>query len=70
VAEASDPPDQIREHAVQLEIQGNETHGYNLVMSPEGLFTADSSYESLNDAIEGAAEIFGVERSAWQGDES
>lgn len=49
----------------ELEIQGDDQNGYNLVMSPEGFFTADYWYESLQEAKESAKELFGVTEREW-----
>jgi hypothetical protein len=49
----------------ELEIQGDEKNGYNLVMSPEGFFTADNWYKSLQEAKKSAEELFGVTDKEW-----
>ena len=65
-AERTGGPDQPNtECTVQLEIQGDDRNGYNLVMSPEGFFTADSWHPTKNDAIDAACEIFGVSETSW-----
>jgi len=53
------------EALTELEIQGTEKDGYNLVMSPEGFFTADYWYETQKEAIESAEELFGVKEAEW-----
>ena len=53
------------ESLIELEIQGDEINGYNLVMSPEGFFTADYWYETKEEAMESAEELFGVTRLEW-----
>lgn len=53
------------ESLTEIEIQGDDNNGYNLVMSPEGFFTADYWYESLEVAKESASDLFGVTESEW-----
>jgi hypothetical protein len=53
------------ESRTELEIQGDEKNGYNLVMSPEGFFSADYWYKTKEEAIESAEELFNVTRSEW-----
>lgn len=65
VAEPSDPPASVQERVVTLEIQGNAADGYHLVMSPAGCFTADTWHESVEDAKDTAAEVFGVLPDEW-----
>jgi hypothetical protein len=65
VAEASDLPNRVQEREVALEIQGNAANGYHLVISPVGCFTADYWYETIAEAKESAAEIFGVAQDGW-----
>ena len=50
---------------ISLEIQGNQKHGYHLVMSPSGFFTADYWYETKKDALENAEELFGIGPDDW-----
>lgn len=50
---------------VDLEIQGDEKHGFHLVISPAGFFTADSWYESKDSALAAAFELLGVTREKW-----
>ncbi len=66
VAEPSDPPASVLERVVTLEIQGNIADGYHLVMSPAGCFTADTWHESVKDAKDTAAEVFGVLPDEWK----
>lgn len=63
IAEPNDP--QVLERDVRLEIQGDDRGGYHLVLTPEGCFTADTWHETLAEAIEEAANRFGVLKSAW-----
>jgi hypothetical protein len=49
-----------------LEIVGDNKNGYNLVMSPAGFFTADHWYESKDDALAAASELFGLARESWK----
>ncbi|MBN9523656.1 hypothetical protein J0H58_34950 [bacterium] len=65
VAEPSDPPASVREREVVLEIQGDATNGYHLVMTPAGCFTADMWHESVEDAKAAAAEMFSVAPDGW-----
>ena len=65
VAEPTDPPAMVQEREVALEIQGNASNGYHLVMSPAGCFTADTWHESVEDAKATAAELFGVSLGGW-----
>ena len=65
VAEPSDPLGRVQSRQVTLEIQGSATNGYHLVMSPAGCLTADYWYESVAEANESAAEIFGVAPDGW-----
>lgn len=65
VAEPSDPPARVNDRTVALEIQGTETTGYHLVMSPDGCFAADTWHESIVDARQAAAELFGVPPDGW-----
>jgi len=51
--------------SVELEIQGDDRNGYHLVMSPSGFFTADNWYETQQDAIDDAIELFGVHADQW-----
>ena len=53
------------ECTVELEIQGDDLDGYNLVMSPTGFFTADTWHQTKDDALLAALELFGVARDAW-----
>lgn len=50
---------------VRLEIQGDKRNGYNLVMSPEGFFTADSWHPTQQDALDSAYDLFHVPQDAW-----
>lgn len=65
VAEPGESGEAVRERDVHLEIQGSDRHGYHLVMSPEGLFTADHDYATKEQAIEAALEIFGAPPDGW-----
>jgi hypothetical protein len=50
---------------VSLEIQGSPRNGYHLVMSPDGFFTADSHYDTLDEALDAGSELFGVAHDGW-----
>ncbi|MCU7797068.1 MAG: hypothetical protein KZQ75_08060 [Candidatus Thiodiazotropha sp. (ex Myrtea spinifera)] len=51
---------------IELEIQGSRRNGYHLVMSPEGFFTADYWYQTKDEAIDSALELFGVSEIQWE----
>ena len=53
------------ECTVALSIEGDENNGYHLIMSPEGFFTADNWYQSLEEAQKAAHEQFDVNSDAW-----
>ena len=55
---------------VELEIQGDDHDGYNLVMRPSGFFTADTWHRTKDDALLEALELFGVARDAWSNNRS
>ena len=65
VAEESDPVSTIEERAVSLEIRGDATNGFHLIVSPSGCFTADSWHETIDDAIDTAHRLFDVRPDAW-----
>lgn len=65
VAGQADPPATVQERLVTLKIQGNPAEGYHLLMSPAGCFTADTWHENAQDAMDTAAEVFGVPRDGW-----
>lgn len=50
---------------LELEIQGRPKQGYNLVMSPEGFFTADCWYETKQEAFDDAKSMFGISEDQW-----
>jgi hypothetical protein len=64
-AAPSDPVAATRDREVMLEIQGDSKHGYHLIMSPEGCFTADSWHETIGEAKDTAQELFGIHPEAW-----
>lgn len=51
---------------IDLEIQGDDKNGYHLVMSPEGFFTADHWYQTLEEALNNANELFNVDKNEWK----
>ena len=51
--------------SVALTVEGNDKDGYNLVMNPDGFFTADHWYESEDDARASAAELFDASQIEW-----
>ena len=56
----------VTETEISLEIQGTKKHGYNLVMSPKGFFTADYYYSTKEEALEDALDLFGVKQTDWK----
>jgi hypothetical protein len=54
-----------RECEVAIEIQGDDRDGYHLVMSPSGFFTADYWYQTMQEALDAAEELFGVCHDKW-----
>ena len=66
IAGADSQLEQVQERAVRLAIQGSDEDGYHLVMSPEGLFTADYWYLTKAEALESARELFGAEPTDWE----
>ncbi len=55
----------VHECPVELEIQGDDRNGYNLLMSPAGYFAADSWHETKDAALLSALELFGVSGNDW-----
>jgi hypothetical protein len=64
--ESDDPNEPRTETLVNLEIQGSNRDGYNLVMSPDGFFTADYWYETLDEAFEAGFDLFSVSKEQWK----
>ncbi len=54
------------ETIVELEIQGTYRNGYNLVMSPDGFFTADYWYKTIDEAFVAGQELFSVSKTQWR----
>jgi hypothetical protein len=50
---------------VLLEIQGTRKHGYHLIMAPQGFFTADHWFESKQEALDNAQELFDIPPDSW-----
>ncbi len=50
---------------VELELQSDGTAGYHLVKSPDGYFTADDWFPTLEEAQAAALEDFGVALDSW-----
>jgi len=65
IAEECDDFKYVKNLNVKLSIDGNEENGYHLTMEPEDCFAADNHYESLEEAIESAYELFGVSITDW-----
>jgi hypothetical protein len=51
---------------VQLEIQGDSTNGYSLVMAPSGFFASDTWHATAEEAMSSAESLFGVTLEAWK----
>jgi hypothetical protein len=51
---------------VELRIEGDDVHGYHLVMAPHGVFTADTWHATVEEAMLSAESLFGVPRSEWK----
>lgn len=51
---------------IRLEIEGDAINGYHLVKSPEGFFTADNWYQTLDEALASALAVFGVAARDWK----
>ena len=65
LADSDDSSDHVRTLSIDLRIESDGKDGFHLVMTPTGLFTADTHHPSLEDAFETASELFGVSREAW-----
>jgi len=59
-------PQYVSEREVELVIEGNPKSGYHLVMTPDGCFTADAHYSTVEDALGDAQEVFGVLPEDWR----
>jgi len=55
----------LKDVIVDLEIVGQASTGFNLVMTPEGCFTADNWFETQDDAMAAAEETFGASQVRW-----
>jgi hypothetical protein len=64
--ESEDPHVPRTETTIRLEIQGNDTEGYHLIMSPEGFFVSDLWYETVDEALEDGLQLFRVKRDQWK----
>jgi hypothetical protein len=64
VADPEDRSNYVHVLPVKLSIV-EDPKGYHLVMSPEGCFTADAFYETLQKAKDDAARCFGVRDADW-----
>ncbi len=65
IAESSDDSKYVKTLVVSLSIQGDPQNGYHLLMQPEGCFCADYHYQTKDEALEDAQELFGVAASSW-----
>ena len=63
IAEAGDA--NAVELSIELSIQGYSKTGYHLVICPDGYSSADSSYDSIDEAKEDVFEMFGVNQHEW-----
>ena len=50
---------------VSLEIEGNDRDGYYLVMIPSGFFPADYWYETEQETLDNAEELFEIKQNKW-----
>jgi hypothetical protein len=66
VAENSDDSEYVKVLNVDLSIQGNENNGFQLIMQPDGCFSADLYYNTLKEAYLSANETFGVFPDMWK----
>jgi hypothetical protein len=67
-AEDNDRSEYVAIRRVELRVQGNKKQGYHLIMTPDGLFTADTHHPDLQDALRAAEEAFGVSPDDWSKD--
>jgi hypothetical protein len=66
VADQDDDSQYVSTLTVDLSIIGDGKNGFHMVMQPEGLFAADTHYDSIQAAKDDAAECFGVVDSDWK----
>jgi hypothetical protein len=66
LAPSSSIADASRTVPVSLSIEGDGGGGYLLVQSPDGFFTADEWFHTIDEALDYAQELYGVERDAWK----
>ena len=57
---------QSKRVTVEVEIQGSRKAGYNLVISPDGFFTADYWYPTFEDVLADALDLFGLEEADFE----
>ena len=67
VAKSDDNVKYVKRLAVELSIEGSSKSGYYLLMTPEGLFTADLHFDSIEEAKEEAENYFELSSIQWQG---
>lgn len=65
LADADDTSKYVQRLNVALSIQGSSKDGYHLIMQPEGLFAADTHHDTLAEAKEVAADVFGATDADW-----
>ena len=53
---------------VTLRIEGENEQGFHLIKSPDGFFTADDWFLTIDEAFDAAEECFGVRRQDWVDD--
>jgi hypothetical protein len=58
--------DASRTVPVTLSIESDGGGGYLLVQSPEGFFTADEWFHTIDEALSYAGELYGVEPDDWK----
>jgi len=65
IADETDDIEFVKNLEVYLQIQGSKNNGYHLVMTPKGFNTADYHYQTIDEAISEAQEIWGVDVNEW-----
>ncbi|MDR8523718.1 hypothetical protein [Shewanella fidelis] len=65
VAESEDEIKYVKRLVIALSIEGDPKNGYHLIMTPDGLFTADLHFDSIKEAKEEAEEYFEVSNIQW-----
>jgi len=50
---------------MRLEIQGDSENGFHLILAPSGFFAADYWYATLQEAMDAAKSLLGVNYQQW-----